>query len=110
MDFGKYKYELKKQAGAKRQKTQLVKEVKFRPNIGEHDLDVKVNHIREFLQDGDKVKIRIFFRGREITHSELGKGLADKIIGRISDVGAIDSPPKFEGKNLIAVISPKKKS
>ena len=110
MDFGKYKYELKKQAGAKRQKVQLVKEVKFRPNIGEHDLDVKVNHIREFLQDGDKVKIRIFFRGREITHSELGKGLADKILARISDVGAIDSPPKFEGKNLITVISPKKKA
>ncbi len=110
MDYGKYKYELKKQAGAKKQKAQSIKEVKFRPNIGEHDLDVKINHIRGFLQDGDKVKIRIFFRGREITHFEIGMGLADKIIGRVSDVGAVDSPPKLEGKNLIMVISPKKKS
>ncbi len=110
MDFGKYKYELKKQAGAKKQKSQSLKEVKFRPNIGEHDLDVKINHIREFLEDGDKAKIRIFFRGREITHYEIGKTLADKIVERLSDIGAIDSPPKLEGKNLITVISPKKKS
>ncbi|MGH7807360.1 MAG: translation initiation factor IF-3 [Thermodesulfobacteriota bacterium] len=110
MDFGKYKYELKKQAAAKKQRGQTLKEVKFRPNIGEHDLDVKINHIREFLEDGDKAKIRIFFRGREITHYELGRALADKIVERVSDIGAIDLPPKLEGKNLITVISPKKKS
>jgi translation initiation factor IF-3 len=109
MDYGKYKYELKKQAVAKKQKSQLVKEVNFRPNIGEHDLDVKINRIREFLEGGHKAKVRISFRGREITHPELGKELAEKIIERIIDVGLIDALPKFEGKSLIMVIAPKKK-
>ena len=108
MDYGKYKYELKKQAAAKKQKSQTVKEIKFRPNIGDHDLDVKVNHIREFLEDDNKTKIRIFFRGREIVHPELGKKLADKILERVSDLGGVDSPPKMEGKNLIMVITPRK--
>jgi translation initiation factor IF-3 len=110
MDYGKYKYELKKQAMAKKQKLQLVKEVNFRPNIGEHDLDVKINRIREFLEDGHKAKVRISFRGREITHPELGKELAEKIIERIIDIGVIDLSPKFEGRNLIMVIVPKKKT
>lgn len=110
MDYGKYKYELKKQSGAKKQKVQLVKEVNFRPNIGEHDLDVKINRIRQFLEEGHKAKVRIFFRGREITHPEFGRELADKIIEKASDVGAIDSFPKLEGKNLIMVIVPKKKA
>ena len=72
MDFGKYKYDAKKQAGAKKQKTQTLKELKFRPNIGIHDLNVKVNRIKEFLTEGHKIKIRIFFRGREITHPDRG--------------------------------------
>jgi len=110
MDFGKYKYELKKQASANKQKFQDVKEIKFRPGIGKHDLDVKINRICEFLEEGDKILIRIFFRGREIVHPELGKGLADRILERVSVFGLIDSPPRFEGKSLIMVISPKKKS
>ncbi len=110
MDYGKYKYELKKQATAKKQKTQTIKEVKFRPNIGEHDLDVKINRIREFLQDDNKAKIRIFFRGREIVHPEIGRMLANKIVERVSDIGGIDMPPRLEGKNLIMVLSPKKTS
>ena len=108
MDYGKYKYELKKQAAAKKQKSQTVKEIKFRPNIGDHDLDVKINHIREFLEDDNKTKIRIFFRGREIVHPELGRKLADKILERVADLGGVDSPPKMEGKNLTMVITPKK--
>jgi len=109
MDYGKYKYELKKQAVGKKQRVQLLKEVNFRPNIGEHDLDVKINRIREFLDEGHKAKVRISFRGREITHPELGRGLAERIIERIMDIGLIDSSPKFEGKNLITIIVPKKK-
>lgn len=108
MDFGKYKYELKKQANAKKQKTHTLKEIKFRPNIGGHDLDVKVSRIREFLEDENKAKIRIFFRGREIVHPEIGRALANKILERVADIGGIDMPPKLEGKNLIMVISPKK--
>lgn len=110
MDYGKYKYELKKQANAKKQKTQTLKEVKFRPNIGDHDLDVKINRIREFLEDDNKAKIRIFFRGREIVHPEIGRMLANKIVERVSDVGGVDMAPRLEGKNLIMVLSPKKKS
>ena len=108
MDYGKYKYELKKQAAAKKQKSQTVKEIKFRPNIGDHDLDVKINHIREFLEDDNKTKIRIFFRGREIVHPELGRKLAEKILERVADLGGVDTPPKMEGKNLTMVIMPKK--
>lgn len=108
MDFGKYKYELKKQANAKKQKVHTIKEIKFRPNIGGHDLDVKVSRIREFLEDENKAKIRIFFRGREIVHPEIGRALANKILERVADIGGIDMPPKLEGKNLIMVISPKK--
>jgi len=108
MDYGKYKYELKKQANAKKQKVQMLKELKFRPNIGDHDLDVKINHIREFLEDDNKTKIRIFFRGREIVHPELGRVLANRIIERVADIGSVDMPPRLEGKNLIMVLSPKK--
>lgn len=108
MDYGKYKYELKKQANAKKQKTQTLKEVKFRPNIGDHDLEVKINRIREFLEDDNKAKIRIFFRGREIVHPEIGRMLANKIVERVSDVGGVDMAPRLEGKNLIMVLSPKK--
>ena len=108
MDYGKYKYELKKQAAAKKQKSQTVKEIKFRPNIGDHDLDVKINRIREFLQEDNKTKIRIFFRGREIVHPELGQSLAKRILDRVADLGGVDIPPKMEGKNLTMVITPKK--
>lgn len=108
MDYGKYKYELKKQAAAKKQKSQTVKEIKFRPNIGSHDLDVKINHIREFLEEDNKTKIRIFFRGREIVHPELGQSLANRILERVADLGGVDIPPKMEGKNLTMVITPKK--
>lgn len=112
MDYGKYKYEQKKAAAAQKQKqkTQTLKEIKFRPNIGDHDLDFKVNHIRDFLEDNNKAKIRIYFRGREIVHPEIGRELAQRIYDRVSDVGKIDSPPKMEGKNLIMILTPKKNS
>jgi len=109
MDFGKYKYDLKKQSSAKKQKVQTLKEIKFRPNIGIHDLNVKINRIKEFLTDGHKTKIRIFFRGREITLPEKGKKLADEILQNVSELGSVDSAPKLEGKNLIMVLSPARK-
>ena len=109
MDYGKYKYELKKQQSAKKQKVHPMKEIKFRPNIGDHDLNVKINHIRDFLSSGHKTRVRIFFRGREIVHSDIGHELANKIVDEVKDVGAVDSAPKLEGKNLLMVLSPKKK-
>lgn len=109
MDFGKYKYELKKQQNAKKTKTQSVKEIKFRPNIGEHDLNVKVNHIKDFLDAGHKTRVRIFFRGREIVHQELGVKLANKVCEQVAEYGSVDMQPKMEGKNLIMILTPNKK-
>lgn len=110
MDYGKYKYELKKNQASKKQKTQTVKEIKLRPNIGIHDLNVKLNHIKEFLSHGHKIRIRIFFRGREIVHPELGKQLAERIFEELKEISTIDLEPKLEGKSLIMVLSPAKKS
>jgi translation initiation factor IF-3 len=111
MDYGKYKYELKKQAMAgKKQKVQALKEVKLRPNIAEHDFAVKVNQIKGFLEKGHKAKIVVFFRGREIIHPEIGHELANRIVENVSDTGLIDSPPKLLGKNLIMILAPRKTS
>ena len=110
MDYGKYKYELKKNQAAKKQKTQSIKEIKLRPNIGIHDLNVKINHIRDFLESGHKTRVRIFFRGREIVHPELGDKLAKKIYEEVEDISTIDMEPKMEGKNLLMVLSPAKKN
>jgi len=109
MDYGKYKYDQKKQLSAKKTKVQSIKEIKFRPNIGLHDLNVKINRIKEFLTDGHKTRIRIFFRGREITHPERGNELVTEIVKNVEDIGSVDSEPKLEGKNLIMVLSPGKK-
>ena len=109
MDYGKYKYEAKKQASLKKQKVQGLKEVTFRPNIGAHDLDFKVNNIKGFLEKGHQTKVRIFFRGREITHPEIGRGLIEKITEQVSEVATVYMAPKIEGKNMIAIFAPKKK-
>lgn len=109
MDYGKFKYELKKQKSAKKQKDQTVKEIKFRPNIGDHDLEVKVNRMRGFLEAGHKTRIRIFFRGREIVHSDLGRKLAQNVCEELSDISSVDMEPKIEGKNLIMILTPVKK-
>ena len=109
MDYGKFKYELKKQRSAKKQKDQTIKEIKFRPNIGDHDLEVKVNRMRSFLEAGHKTRMRIFFRGREIVHPELGRELARDVREKLSDVASVDMEPKIEGKNLIMILVPAKK-
>ncbi|MGI9554222.1 MAG: translation initiation factor IF-3 [Thermodesulfobacteriota bacterium] len=110
MDYGKYKYELKKNQASKKPKAQTVKEIKLRPNIGIHDLNVKINHIKEFLLNGHKTRVRIFFRGREIVHPELGRKLAERIHEELKEISTVDLEPKLEGKNLIMVLSPVKKS
>jgi len=101
MDYGKYKYELKKTQAAKKQKVHSLKEIKLRPNIGIHDLNVKMNHIREFLENGHKT--------REIVHPELGRKLANNIYEELKEICSIDMEPKMEGKNLLMVLSPAKK-
>jgi translation initiation factor IF-3 len=110
MDYGKYLYQLnKKQHEAKKhQKNITVKEIKFRPNTDEHDYEFKKNHALRFLQQGDKVKASVFFRGREIVHQAIGRALLDRLVEELAEVGTVENRAKMEGPNLIAIISPKK--
>ena len=110
MDFGKYKYEQQKKAveAKKKQKIIEIKEVKFRPNIDTHDYDVKMRSVTKFLGEGDKVKVTLRFRGREMAHQELGRELLQRIAGDIEDVAKIEAMPKMEGRQMIMVVSPAK--
>lgn len=108
LDFSRYKYEAKKklQETKKKQKKTALKEMKFKVNIGQGDFDVKLRKIKEFLEEGDKVKISLWFKGREIIHREKGNELFAKIIANLESVAKIDSEPKMEGKQIIMVVSP----
>lgn len=108
MDYGKYKYEQeKKKREAKKHQTVIrVKEVKLRPATDRHDFDVKLRHVREFLEDGNKAKITVRFRGREMAHRDLGMEILQRMIKEIGELGKIDQFPKFEGRMLTAVLSP----
>jgi translation initiation factor IF-3 len=110
MDFGKYLYQQnKKQHEAKKhQKNITVKEVKFRPNTDEHDYEFKKNHAARFLQQGDKVKASVFFRGREIVHQAIGRALLERLVQELTEFGTVEARPKMEGPNLIAIFTPKK--
>ena len=108
MDYGKFKYQLAKKAhDAKKKQTVIqVKEMKLGLKIEEHDLQVKLRHIKEFLTDGDKCKLTIMFRGREILHKDKGENLALKIIEQLKGVGELEQKPRFDGRNIIMVFSP----
>jgi translation initiation factor IF-3 len=110
MDFGKYLYQQKKkmQEAKKRQKTIQVKEVKFRPRTDVHDYEFKKNHIKRFLEQGNRVKCSVFFRGREMTHPELGYDLLARVCQDLMDLAEIESAPKMEGRSLIMHLAPKK--
>ncbi len=112
MDFGKYIYEQEKKerAAKKHQKVITVKEVKFRINVDEHDYEFKKNHVLRFLEDGDKVKATIFFRGREMTHTNLGRQILERLIKDIGDKGIVEFRPRMEGNTLHAILAPKKTS
>lgn len=109
MDYGKYRFEqLKREKEAKKnQRVVQLKEVKFRPNIEDHDFDTKVKNAERFLLDGDKVKATIMFRGREITHQDLGRVLLQRMADTLADVAVQEKPPKTEGKNMTAIFAPK---
>ena len=110
MDYGKYLYEQEKKerAAKKHQKVITVKEVKFRINVDEHDYEFKKNHVLRFLDEGDKVKATIFFRGREMTHTNLGREILDRLIKDIGDKGIVEFRPRMEGNTLHAILAPKK--
>ena len=110
MDYGKYVYQLNKRAheAKKNQRNIIVKEVKFRPNTDDHDYEFKKNNIVRFLKDGDKVKAIVTFRGREISHAEIGRKLMDRLIVDVGDAGTVEFRPHMEGFSLTAVFAPKK--
>lgn len=109
MDYGKYKFEQSKREkeARKNQKQITIKEIKIRPNIEEHDYNVKLKNTRRFLQSGDKVKATIMFRGREITHPELGQKLLMRIAEDVKDLGSVERVPKVEGRNMVMILAPK---
>lgn len=110
MDYSKYRYEQikKEKASRKSQKTIHVKEIKIRPKIGEHDLEVKLRHLEEFIAEGDKVRVTIMFRGREMAHQDLGMGILKKIEERFATKVAIEQPAKMEGNNMAMLLGPLK--
>ncbi len=112
MDYGKFKFEQNKREkeARKKQKIVSVKEVKMRPNIDEHDFQVKAKNAKKFLTAGDKVKLTIMFRGRQITHPELGERLSLKLAEQLSDISSVEKVPKVEGRNMVTILVPKTES
>jgi translation initiation factor IF-3 len=111
MDFGKFKFELQKKASAakKKQKIVEIKELKFRPTTDDGDYAIKLRNLRRFLEEGDKVKVNIRFKGREMAHQELGLEMAKRIETDLADEVVIESRPRLEGRQMIMMIAPKKK-
>jgi translation initiation factor IF-3 len=108
MDYGKFKYQIAKKAheAKKKQAVIRIKEMKLGLKIEEHDLMFKMKHLKEFLKDGDKVKIIIMFKGREVLHIDMGEKLAEKIIETLKDVGQIEQKSRFDGRNIVMIIAP----
>lgn len=109
MDFGKFRYEQQKREkeAKKKQKVISIKEVKLRPNIEQHDFDVKLKNALRFVEDGNKVKVTIMFRGRELSHPELGKEVLGRVAERLGDAVSIERNAKLEGKNMTMIVAPK---
>ena len=111
MDFGKYKYEQQKREAEarKKQKTIEVKEVKFRPNTDSHDYEVKMKNVFKFLEHGDKVKVTLRFRGREMAHQNLGRELLERVADDVKEIGKVENMPKMEGRQMVMMIGPVQK-
>jgi len=112
MDYGKYKYEqsVKQREARKKQSRTIIKEVKFRPKIDTHDYEVKMRRAAQFLQDNDKVKVTMMFRGREVTHPEIGREILKRLADDVADYGAIEIHPKMEGRNMTMQLMPVKRA
>ena len=110
MDYGKFKYETqkKKQEAKKRQTVVQIKEIKVRPKTDDHDYETKLRHIRRFLEDGDRCKVTVFFRGREIVHKDRGISILERVVQDLADVAKVDQEPRAEGRTLQMLLVPKK--
>jgi translation initiation factor IF-3 len=109
LDVGKFRYEAQKKANLARksQKTQEIKEIKMRPNIDDHDYDVKMRSVHRFIEEGDKVKVTLRFRGREMAHQELGMDLLRRVQDDIAEVAKVEAWPRLEGRQMLMVVAPK---
>jgi translation initiation factor IF-3 len=109
LDVGKYRYEAQKKANAARktQKTQQIKEIKMRPNIDDHDYDVKMRSVKKFIEDGDKVKMTLRFRGREMAHQELGMDVLKRVQEDMVELAKVEAYPRLEGRQMLMVLAPK---
>ena len=109
MDYGKFKFDQAKLARQAKKKQHVIhlKEVKYRPGIDDHDFDTKTRHARRFLEEGNKVKVTMMFRGRQVAHPELGKEVLDRVSTELADVGKVETDAKLEGKNMTMIIAPK---
>jgi translation initiation factor IF-3 len=109
LDVGKYRYEAQKKANAARktQKTQDIKEIKMRPNIDTHDYDVKMRNVVKFIEEGDKVKMTLRFRGREMAHQELGMNLLRRVQEDVAEIAKVEAFPRLEGRQMLMVLAPK---
>jgi len=109
MDYGKYKFEMAKQARQAKKKQHVIelKEVKYRPGIDDHDFDTKTRHARRFLEEKNKVKVTMMFRGRQVAHPELGQAVLDRVATALTDVGKIESSGRLEGKSITMILAPK---
>ena len=109
LDIGKYKYEAQKKANLARktQRTQEIKEIKMRPNIDDHDYDTKMKKVNDFIGEGDKVKITLRFRGRELSHQQLGMALLQRVAEDVTEVAKVEAYPRMEGRQMLMVLSPK---
>ena len=108
LDYGRFKYEQakKEREARKHQRTVVVREIRFRPRIDEHDFDFKVKQAHRHLEEGDKVKASVLFRGREMVHPELGQGILHRVIEQLKDVGSIEKPLQMEGRNMNIILAP----
>ena len=106
MDYGKYKYEQKKKLGKSKGHAASLKEIKLRPRTDEHDLDFKLKNARRFLIDGDKVKLTVMYRGRELAHRELGRVQMDRVAERLATIATVENPPRMEGRFLSMILVP----
>ena len=109
LDVGKFRYEAQKKANVQRktQKTQDIKEVKMRPNIDTHDYDVKMRNVHKFIDNGDKVKVTLRFRGRELSHQELGMNLLRRVQTDVEEIAKVEAYPRMEGRQMLMVLAPK---
>jgi translation initiation factor IF-3 len=109
LDVGKFRYEAQKKANLARktQKTQEIKEIKMRPNIDDHDYDVKMRNVNRFIEDGDKVKVTLRFRGREMSHQQLGMNLLRRVQEDVAEIAKVEAYPRMEGRQMLMVLAPK---